>query len=222
MGTRDDGWEEIDEYKGCKIMVAQDTEPFDPREDDDNCMAHMWCWHGRYNIGDDHKKHCIPESFDESAEDYINESYDVVWMSRIRMYEHGQIGIRLEESASGYPWNCPFDSGWLGLYFITSDVVKARFGCKRISKKTLARAIECAKAEFNEYAAYIEGDCVGYRVLVDDGSEDDGEEIDSCWGYFDYWGKGKTYLLESAHDAIDSYRKTHLEQPLLPGMEEEA
>lgn len=43
----------------------------------------------------------------------------------------------------------------------------------------LAKARDIVRGEWNEYAAYSEGDVIGYRLL-----DPEGDEISACWGYY--------------------------------------
>lgn len=205
-------WYELDEYKGCKVEYAYDQCcDSSPREWDN--LSHIWCWHRRYDLGDKDKDKPNEANFSswQELEDEIRRIKDVVWMRRIRMYDHSGIALSLGTS---YPFNDAWDSGWVGYIFLTREDILKNYGCKRIGKKVLERAIKCAEAEFDEYDAYVRGEVYGYRVVVDDGSEDDGTEIDSCWGYFG--DAGRKCMLEDAKGSIDYYRKTHLIQLPLP------
>lgn len=206
-------YELVEEYKGCKVEYAYEEDGgFDPRGNDN--LSHIWCWHRRYNLGDQDKDKPNDGNFSswEEMEAEIHRIKDVVWMRRIRMYDHS--GIALSLSAEGYPFNCPWDSGWVGYIFLTKDRIRENYMVKRISKKVLDRAVTCALAEFDEYDGYVRGEVYGYRVVVTDGSEDDGDVIDSCWGFIG--DAGKQAMIDDAKAYIDWYRKTHLVQLPLP------
>lgn len=196
------------EYKGCKAYVIPEMEPWDPRDDPEACISTMWCWHRNYTLGDNDKDK--PSDFnhfkgwlDENKKDIIIES-----LHPIRMYDHSGIGLSL--SASGYPFNCPWDSMWVGYIFLERRKVMQAYGVKRITKKTKERAIEQMKSEFAEYDHYVRGDCFGWEIR--DESED---VVDGCWGYFGYWDNKKE-LMEELKATIDRFRTVNLEQLPLP------
>jgi len=197
------------EYKGCKGYVIPDTDPFSPREDPEACISTIWCWHNRYDLGDDNGD-AKPRNFNEFKEWVKEHKSEIILESLhpIRMYDHSGIGLSL--SADRYPFDCPWDSMWVGYIFIERRKVHQAYGVKRISKKNLERAMEQAIAEFQTYASYISGDCYGWEVR-----DEEDDIVDSCWGYFGYWDNKKE-TIEEMKGTIDQFRKVHLEQMPLP------
>lgn len=56
----------IEEYKGHKIKVYYDTDPTDPRENDN--VATFVCEHSRYSLGDEH---CVQDAVNELFDSYV-------------------------------------------------------------------------------------------------------------------------------------------------------
>lgn len=89
----------------------------------------------------------------------------------VSAYEHSGVSVSL---GTDNHWSDPggWDSGWIGWLFITHDQVK--------SWGTPPDRIEDAlRGGFEEFAAWVAGDCYGYRIL-----SPDGDEIESCWGFY--------------------------------------
>lgn len=157
------------EVKGLKVGIIQDEDASNPREDFDN-FGHMVCFHRRYDLGDQHDF----SSPDDVIEWLQGQGRDVIYLP-IYAYEHG--GITLRTGA----FNDPFDSGQVGIIYVTREEVRKEYNCKRISKATLRKVIALLNAEVEEYDSYLTGDVWGYVI------EDENEEVlDSCWGFYGY------------------------------------
>jgi hypothetical protein len=89
------------------------------------------------------------------------------------MYDHS--GIILSTN----PFKCRWDSGQVGWIFVTKEKLRKEFGVRRITKKIKEKAREILAEEVNVYSDYIEGNVFGY-ILKDE----NGEELDSCWGFY--------------------------------------
>ncbi|WNL50818.1 hypothetical protein RPALISO_231 [Ruegeria phage RpAliso] len=113
-----------------------------------------------------------------------------VWLP-VWCYEHSGIAYR---AAPANPFHCPWDSGQVGYVFVSREDVRKEYGVKRISAAVKAKALEVLKAEVEEYSKYANGECYGFRVL----DEEDGEELDSCWGFL-----GFDYVKEAATEAAE-------------------
>ncbi len=74
--------------KEKRVRIIQDTEPENPR--DWNTTGKMYCWHGRYNLGDKHKLDCndfmhsLAYEADSDIENYVRYLEDGVWS---RLYD---------------------------------------------------------------------------------------------------------------------------------------
>jgi hypothetical protein len=186
------------EYKGYTINILFDEYPDSPREWDN--LGIMQCFHKKYDLGD---KHIIDSkdynSWNEMEHDLIK-NFNAVVILPIYMYDHSGVTI------STTPFSCPWDSGRLGLIFVTRDALLKKYNMKKLSKKVLETAKKELEAEVKIYDQYLRGDVYGFKI------EDlDGNEIDSGWGL---------YGDESVENIIDEAKK-EIDEILLLDKEEE-
>lgn len=149
------------------LNIYRDTDAESPREWGNR--GTMACFHGRYNLGDKD----VP-TMDEVKE--IATSRDYISLP-LYLYDHG--GITMSCS----PFSCPWDSGQVGVIFVSTERVRKEYGVKRISKKLRERVIGYLQGEVETYDQYLTGDVYGYELVR---YEDDGAEIEegSCWGFY--------------------------------------
>jgi len=180
------------EYKGCTIEIHNDNSDNSPREWDNICEIHVA--HRRYAFGDYNYNNL--ESITEAEKERKNNG-DIILP--LYMYDHSGITISLS------PFPCQWDSMRVGFVSISKDKMIKEFGKKIFTKKLKVKAIELAKAEVKDLDMYLKGEVVGYIV-----KGKDGEEIDSCWGYYD-----ENYCIEEAKSVIDynltDKKKKHFE-----------
>lgn len=170
-----DGAIETIEYKGYTIDIYRDEFPEDPREDDN--LGHMVCFHRRYSLGDKHQM-----TLDEART--FQARKDVISLN-LYLYDHSGITMRASRSYDGNPFygklpqgHAEFDSGQVGFIYVTKDELKREFNKKKVTKKTVDKAIEILFGEVKQYDRYIGGDYVGYQVRNEEGDLKDG-----CWGF---------------------------------------
>jgi len=147
----------------------------DPREWDN--VGTMYCWHGRYNLGD-RQPNCTPDEMviqimcedsgaDESlvplkdAHRYLEKHFIIL---PLYLYDHSGITMSTE------PFSCPWDSGQVGF-------IIAPRGAEGMDDELLTTRL---KGEVTTYDQYLTGDVYGYVIEGPDGELDDG----SCWGFF--------------------------------------
>lgn len=178
-----------EKYKGYTIEIYTDDNPESPRENDN--IGTMVCFHGSYDLGD--KGHGYTQdgqsSWAELEEKLIQDGAAIVLP--LYLYDHGGITISTGE------FSCPWDSGQVGFVFVTKAKLHKEYG-KRITKKVIATATGCMEGEVKEYDNYLTGNIYGYKVL-----DEDGLELDSCWGYYGDYDDEYGALVE-AKSAIDS------------------
>jgi len=158
-----------------RLRIERDIIVKSPREEWDN-LGTMLCWHRRYYLGDkSHPLHHLDTEYSnwDDLENAIAKHEDVAVILPLYLYDHSGITI------STTPFSCPWDSGRVGFIYVTKDKVREAFDVKRISKKTLAKVTEILKGEVETYDMYLRGDVWGYVI-----EEDDGDTIDSCWGFY--------------------------------------
>ena len=196
------------EYKGHRIEIQQDEYADSPRVWD-NLSTFAFQLSG-YELPNDididyddfvdlHYNHRIVTSAIEEAEKYIRKNFDVLEIFRVSAYIHGGISLSI-----GSP-TCQWDSGYIGFMFIEKDKVRENFRIKRITKEFKEKSIEIAKSELETYSQYLNGEVYGYNTY-----DKDGEDIDSCWGYYGY-DHEESGLLDMAKDNIDYHIKKQTE-----------
>lgn len=175
------------EHAGCVVKIMYDDDPLNPRVDYSN-ESTMWCWHRRATLGDE--DHGVDDSECESvvqAAKLLIREYKARIILPLFLYEHSGMTMRAGEPfvvgapKPDNPFHDPWDSGQVGFIFQTAEQIRSQFLVKRISKNTLARAIEGLKSEVEVYDSYLRGDCYGYIV-----ERQDGEHVGSCWGFLGY------------------------------------
>ena len=174
--------------------IEQDSDPIDPRVDFDSA-AIMACWHPRYDLGDAKKFWACPED----PEDFVAwaEREGVVYLD-LYLYDHS--GLRMNTTG----FSCPWDSGQVGYIYMAKKQVIQEWGSLDIK-----RAEEYMRAEVDTYNMYLSGDVWGYIIR-----DSDGEEVDSCWGFY-----GHDHCEEEAKEQVAYYEEHTPKQYELPSME---
>ena len=91
----------------------------------------------------------------------------------VYLFDHSGITI------STTPFSCPWDSGQVGfIYTNLKRVQEMGHNWKKWSEKRREQVREWLKGEIKIFDQYLRGDVYGFIVEVD------GEEIDSCWGFY--------------------------------------
>jgi len=126
---------------------------------------------------------------DEKVEDYLRIEYKAQYVFPLYMYDHGQIDLSLGE------YNCRFDSGKVGYFYITES---ADLDTTEMSLEEIKSMVE---AELDEYVKWINGETYAYRI----------EEIKECshCGGCEYGEPyyNSCYEAESLEDAMDEAKK---------------
>lgn len=170
-----------------RVRIIQDEFPENPRTSWDN-ISTLLCAHRKYTLGDkDAPKHLIAQcgSWDEVGRALYEEEKAVAVLP-VYMYDHSYITV------STRPFNCPWDSGQLGLIYITREKLrKMGHGWRNITKKRKETLIEWLENDIQIYDQYLRGDVYGYVVekkivYSAEGHPDidEWEIIDSCFGYY--------------------------------------
>lgn len=112
-----------------------------------------------------HRKYNLPNEIDLDFDSFLSwdEVYDFLhtkyaFILPIYMYDHGGITI------STNPFNDPWDSGQIG-YIVTNEDHEGK-------------TLEILRNEVEIFSQYLEGHCYGFRIIKD------GEEIESCFGFY--------------------------------------
>ena len=165
-------YEEKENYKGYTILVYQDEEPYDPREDSNI---------GKFYLN--HRDYTLPKEIEVKGEwDNLNEliqcikkEYKDSIIYLLKMYDHSGVSISWSRDNSfEYPYNCSWDSSWIGVYVLTQEAIKK----EGISEE---KAREIVENELDEYCAYFNGDMCGYTI------KDEYENyIEGCSGFYNW------------------------------------
>jgi len=158
---------EIDGYT-ITVNIYPDDLNESPREWDN--LGTMVCFHGRYNLGDKHN-YQSPEDLNR----YVTNENCV----SLPLYLYDHSGITISTS----PFSCPWDSGQVGIIFISHENIRKEYSVKRITKKVREKVIKYLIGEVKTYDDFLTGSVYGFNATLTD---KDGEEIaeDSCWGYY--------------------------------------
>lgn len=186
---------ELKEYKGYKIKIEQDIDSMNPRTEFDN-LGTLVCFHRRYDLGDRNHGWHSSEDFlrwlnEQEAQPRFKKGHKIVALP-VYMYEHS--GITLNTTG----FNCPWDSGQVGVIYVTADKIKKEFGWKQLTPKRVEKIKKLLRDEIKTYDQFVTGDVYGCEVL-----NPEGEFIDSCWGFYGS-DPAKSGLEEFAHTTIDA------------------
>lgn len=178
------------EYNGKTIEIRLDDDPQNPRQDFDP-FGKMICFHKRYRLGDEHDYR--PEDYSgwDEMEAAIRKQEDVAVILPLYMYEHSGYTIRTT------PFDCKWDSGQLGFIFISKAKARQEMMVKRLTAKVLEQVRKNLVSEVKTYDDYLTGSVYGYVV-----KNANGEEVDSCWGFYGYEEtQDDSYMIEQAKQA---------------------
>lgn len=164
-----------------RYEILVDDDPVHPRKDWDNLGTILYTSY-RYLLGD--------ERVDG---DEIKSKMTDPSVIALPVYAYIHSGVMLNTGG----FSCQWDSGQSGCIYISKEKVREEFKVKRISPKLHKRVEEILKSEVKLYSQYLEGDIYGYRIF-----DDQGEEVDSCWGLF-----GREYAEEAAQEAMQAIAK---------------
>ena len=197
--------------------IVRDEDPESPREWSN--LGVMACWHNRYNLGDeqptcdtqeyladligwdDDKQQAVhdywfnraggsdEERYTEARnklEERIQKEFDKRFISLpVYLYDHGSLTI------STGSFSCPWDSGQLGLIYVSKEKVRQDYGIKHVTQAWVERIEGYLKGEVKTYDQYLTGDVWGFQVFeVPEGmdpeelGEEELEEVESCYGFF--------------------------------------
>jgi hypothetical protein len=161
------------EVGSFKVHLMPDEEPFDPRENDNGAVLALF--HNRYTLANE--SGLSTDQFSGWG-DMLRHIQSIALLGivvPVYMIDHSGIALRAGRDFSDCDPGC-WDSGQVGFAYCTQDIWDTNVG-NEITDATVRGLIE---AEVEEYDQYIRGDCYGYIV-----EDPNGQQLDSCWGYFD-------------------------------------
>lgn len=183
------------EYQGYTIKIIPDQCDESPRDWDN--LTEFHCCHGKYRLGDEGKNYTSGEAACEAAKE-AEKNNDIVLP--LYIYDHSGVALSLHRTGQ---FADQWDSGQLGFVIIRRKAALDEYSRTRMSEKLRNHLIKIAEAEVATYNQFLCGDVYGYQV-----TNKDGEDIDSCWGYY-----GTKYAIQEAKSVvehtIEQNRKAH-------------
>lgn len=184
--------ETIETKNGLTLKLIQDESPQNPRTEFEN-LGTMACFHRRYDLGDTKHGLSIPEVKD------ISKSTKYFSLP-LYLYDHSGLTI------STSPFSCPWDSGQIGVIFVSKAKVRKEWSIKHISEKLRVKVMECLRAEVETYDQYLTGDTWGYVI-----EDKNGNHIESCFGFY-----GSEYVKKEGLGVLNYLAEKQLELPGIP------
>ena len=182
-------------HNGHTIKIYRDEDAESPREWDN--LGIIYSNHRRWNPDGKGINDLIREVGGNIYEDTI--PFDLIakthYFLKVWMYDHSGQTIKV---ADHNPFNDPWDSGLAGVIAVSKEKAKKEYGYKRACKSLEKRVAICLTGEIKTFDQFMQGDVWGYTV-----EDENGNETDSCWGYYDI----AEAVLE-AQDIID-YQAEH-------------
>lgn len=170
-----------------RIKVEQDEYPESPREWDN--LGTMECWHRRYNLGDGQ---ITPE---EAIAIYESDEYISL---PLYLYDHSGITM------STAPFSCPWDSGQVGIIYVSIEKVVKEFG--ELTAEIREQVYNILVSEVKAYDQFLIGDVWFYSIQKakvytadDDDTLTQWETIEACGGFY-----GREDCEEQAKEALKS------------------
>lgn len=178
-------------YKGYSIELVSDEDTESPREWDN--VGTMLCAHKRYNLGDKQTNNIEEIERVQSQKGTLS----------LPLYLYDHSGISMQTTG----FSCPWDSGQVGIIYATRERILKEYGVKRITKKIKENVYGILRGEVQTYTDFLEGRVVG--VIT---KNQEGEEIDSCFGFYPEHTilRGRheyQYAIDEAKSAVKRDRK---------------
>ena len=195
----------IETIKGPDDWCAKlyyDEDPGSPRGWDN--YAELILFHRRYTLGDKHGfRHGDYDGWEELAAAIESDRAPLrIWP--VAMYDHSGLAFTIGAAGAFACDQAGWDSGQIGFAIVTEERLRAGFG-KGPAEMTPEdwTIIEGAvRGELEVYERYVNGDCYGYQV-----EDADGEEADSCWGFY-----GLDDAMEAAREALADAHAAFIKQ----------
>lgn len=160
------------------IVIKSDIDPYSPREDDN--LGTMVCFHSGYNLGDKDHSVYLEDKYDETRKRWTKvpmlddteiTDKDFIILP-LYLYDHSGITM----NTTGF--SCQWDSGQVGIIFISKEKAREEYSWKYITKARQERIENYLKGEVETYDQFLRGDIYGFVC------HEDGVEKDSCWGFY--------------------------------------
>ena len=181
----------METYKknGTYLQIAWDDDAPDPRKEWDN-IGTIATWHRRYTLGDEQPK--------QDPQEYQEELPEGTVVLPVFMIDHS--GISLSTGDFGDPW----DSGQVGIIFVTPEKMKE----ESIDKE---HAEEILKGEIETYDNFVTGAVFYFRTykMITCGECGHAEEemMDSCGGFFGHDHEASGLYDHAGVESIDEWEE---------------
>ena len=178
------------------VLIYYDEYGENPRKDNDNAST-MWCWHGRYNLGDEDSDKPRHEDFDgwEAIAEHIRENYVLLAIKPLYLMDHSGISI------STGSFGCRWDSGAVGFIFVTEDHHLRMMDKEPDKAARIAWAEKVIEGDVEVYDDYLTG-AVYYREVLDLTALND--DRDGCGTFYGYDHKKSGLLADTGcEDAVE-------------------
>lgn len=189
-------WTDTETGITVKVVADEGGDTESPLEYDD---AVMMCIYHRHRTNPMQEKFPYPQDAQAFWEEISSPNYTGPWVGfSLFAYEHGNIMFRPSQGSN--PFDCPWDSGQIGLIFIKASGVGPDGPYK------------AAEQVCDTYSSWCNGEVYGF--IIEDA---DGEQLDSCWGYIGdsryCFEDGKTnaaYYIEQAKKDAETLKQAHI------------
>jgi hypothetical protein len=155
------------------LEIVHDEHPENPRNWDN--LGTLLFSHKRYNFGDEKKAETLTGTRDHIEWMNYAKRKDVISLP-VYMYDHSGQTVRV--GRNGNPFTCPWDSGLIGWIVVPKAHVRKEYSWKKLTAARIEKIKTYLEGEIETYDQYMTGDTYGFRLL------ENGEETDSCWGFF--------------------------------------
>jgi DNA-directed RNA polymerase specialized sigma subunit len=152
----------LGQYKAI-IRHTPENDVCHPRHDCDN-LGTITAEHRDYNLADEHAMSVeeLDEALQAEPDEYIS--------LPVYLYDHSGL------SMSTTPFSCPWDSGQVGIIYVTRAEVAEQYRGHDLPSDEQIK--EYLADEINTYSQWLEGEVYSFQIL-----DKDGEEVDACSGY---------------------------------------
>ena len=180
-------------YKNQVLRIVQDNDPQSPREWDN--LGTMVCYHPRYNLGD------IQRDPVEHLTELGLTAKDIVYLP-LYLYDHSGLSMSTGDFKAFDPQG--FDSGLVGIIYVSKEKIKSEWNVKRITKKTLENVYRILNSEVEVFDDYLTGNCYGFELVEEIQTENQLIEnfIDSCYGFY-----GSDPKTNGIKDHVENFEK---------------
>lgn len=196
-----------EEHAGYIIKIVFDDDPMDPRDWDN--LGRMLCFDTRYSLGDTHGfHHLVEDRYESDVRKEIMEEVGARVALPLYLLDHSGLAMRAgsrdyspsERSHAFIGDTGGWDTSHVG-WIMDSTSTRDMMGMEESSEEHIERVL---RSEVEVYSAYLQGLVYGFIL------EDDGELVDSCFGFYDEDEAMSEARLIAEHEAEEAARPCDL------------